>query len=105
MSELTLPGSAADEAPASRAPPSETTKHLAYAEAALMLLEGLLQLFIARRRLTAEDIVSTVESVIATKQQMIIDGEHAEISLAPSASSAHPCKCAPPRDLLPSPSS
>jgi hypothetical protein len=46
-----------------------------------MLMEGLLQLLVARRVLTAEDIVSTVETVIATKQQMLIDGEHPEISL------------------------
>lgn len=46
-----------------------------------MLMEGLLQLLISRRVLTAEEIVSTVEAVIATKQQMIIDGEHPEISL------------------------
>jgi hypothetical protein len=81
VSETPLPGSAADEATAARAPPSETIKHLAYAEAALMLMEGLLQLLVARRVLTAEDIVSTVETVIATKQQMLIDGEHPEISL------------------------
>jgi hypothetical protein len=70
-----------NDALAGRPPVSETIKHLAYAEAALMLLEGLLQLCVARRLLTAEEIVSTVESVIATKQQMIIDGEHPEISL------------------------
>ena len=46
-----------------------------------MLMEGLLQLLISRRVLTSEEIVSTVEAVIATKQQMIIDGEHPEISL------------------------
>lgn len=46
-----------------------------------MLMEGLLQLLISRRVLTTEEIVSTVEAVIATKQQMIIDGEHPEISL------------------------
>ena len=47
----------------------------------MMLMEGLLQLLISRRVLTSEEIVSTVEAVIATKQQMIIDGEHPEISL------------------------
>jgi hypothetical protein len=62
-------------------PVSETTKHLAYAEASLMLLEGLLQLFVARGLLTTDEIIRTVESVIATKQQMIREGEHPEISL------------------------
>jgi hypothetical protein len=81
VSEPTLPGSAADEATAAKAPPSETTKHLAYAEAALMLMEGLLQLLVSRQVLTADEIVRTVETVIATKQQMTIDGEHPEISL------------------------
>jgi hypothetical protein len=46
-----------------------------------MLTEGLLQLLVARRVLTIEEIVSTVEAVIATKQQMVVDGEHPEISL------------------------
>jgi hypothetical protein len=61
-------------------PPSEATKHLAYAEASVMLLEGLMQLLIARGVLTAEDIVSTIETVIATKHEMIVDGEHPRIS-------------------------
>ena len=46
-----------------------------------MLMEGLLQLLVSRQVLTADEIVRTVETVIATKQQMIIDGEHPEISL------------------------
>jgi hypothetical protein len=54
--------------------------HLAYAEAALMLMEGLLQLLVTRGLLPAEEIVSTVEAIIATKRQMITDGEHPEIS-------------------------
>jgi hypothetical protein len=82
VSEPKIPTPAADDAPPSRAPPSETTKHLAYAEAALMLTEGLLQLLVSRRVLKVEDIVSTVETIIATKQQMIKDGEHPEISSA-----------------------
>jgi hypothetical protein len=81
MTGPTIPLPAASDALAGRLPASETTKHLAYAEAALMLLEALLQFFVARGLLTAEEVVSTVESVIATKQQMIVDGEHPEISL------------------------
>ena len=45
-----------------------------------MLMEGLLQLLLTRRVLTTEEIVSTVEAIIATKRQMITDGEHPEIS-------------------------
>ena len=46
-----------------------------------MLLEELLQLLVSRRLLTIEEIVNTVETVIDTKQQMIVDGEDPEISL------------------------
>lgn len=81
MSKPTLPGPAPDAASTARAFPSETTRHLAYAEAALMLTEGLLQLLVARRILTVDEIVGTVETIIATKQQMIVDGAHPEISL------------------------
>ena len=45
-----------------------------------MLMEGLLQLLVTRGLLPAEEIVSTVEAIIATKRQMITDGEHPEIS-------------------------
>jgi hypothetical protein len=71
---------AAPDAPGAKPAVSEITKHLAYAEASIMLLEGVLQLFVARGLLTAEEVVGTVESIIATKQQMIVDGEHPEIS-------------------------
>jgi hypothetical protein len=80
MTEPIVPASAAPDALGTKPPDSEITKHLAYAEASIMLLEGVLQLFVARRLLTAEEIVGTVESIIATKQQMIVDGEHPEIS-------------------------
>lgn len=46
-----------------------------------MLLEELLQLLVSRQLLTIEEIVNTVETVIDTKQQMIVDGEDPEISL------------------------
>lgn len=45
-----------------------------------MLMEGLLQLLVTRGLLSGEEIVSTVEAVIATKRQMITDGEHPDIS-------------------------
>jgi hypothetical protein len=80
MTEPTSHASAAPDALGAKLPASEITKHMAYAEASIMLLEGVLQLFVARRLLTAEEVVGTVESIIATKQQMIVDGEHPEIS-------------------------
>jgi hypothetical protein len=80
MTEPTSYASTAPEALGAKPPASEITKHMAYAEASIMLLEGVLQLFVARRLLTAEEVVGTVESIIATKQQMIVDGEHPEIS-------------------------
>jgi hypothetical protein len=80
MTEPTIPASAGPDALRTKPPAAEITRHLAYAEASIMLLEGVLQLFVARRLLAAEEIVGAVESIIATKQQMIVDGEHPEIS-------------------------
>ena len=60
--------------------PSETTKHLAYAEAAFMLIECLMLVCIERGQFTLEEMLSQVETAIATQQQMVKDGEHAEIS-------------------------
>jgi len=80
MSEQPFCAATADDAIATRAPLPTTTKHLAYAEASVVLLESLIQLLVARRLLTAEEIVSSVEIAIATKQQMISDGEHPDIS-------------------------
>jgi hypothetical protein len=81
LSEPTQPGLATNGGLGGRLPPSETTKHLAYAEAGIMLMEGLLHLLVARRLLTAEEIVTTIETLIATKQQMIKDGDHQGVSL------------------------
>ena len=58
----------------------ETTRHLAYAEAAMMLIESLMLVLIERRMLTSEQLIAVIESVIATKRQMIVDGEHPEVS-------------------------
>jgi hypothetical protein len=61
-------------------PPSETTRHLAYAEAAFMLIECLMLVLIERGLFTVDEMLAQVEIAIATKQQMVKDGEHAEIS-------------------------
>jgi hypothetical protein len=60
--------------------PAETTKHLAYGEAAVMLLECLMLVLIEQHVLTAQQMVEAVESAIATKRQMVHEGEHPNVS-------------------------
>jgi hypothetical protein len=60
--------------------PSQTTRHLAYGEAAVMLIECLMLILIEQRMLTAQQIIAAIESAIATKRQMVQDGEHPNIS-------------------------
>jgi hypothetical protein len=59
---------------------SEETKHLAYGEAALMLIECLMLKLVDHNILTTDDIVAAVETAIATKRQMVHDHEHPEIA-------------------------
>jgi hypothetical protein len=66
-------------------PPPETSaatvlKHLAYGEAAVLLVECLMHLLIDQRILTAQQMISAVENALAAKRQMIEEGEHAEIA-------------------------
>src|ERR1700738_3967011 len=63
-----------------RAAPSEIAKHLAYGEAALMLIECLMLSLLEQRVLTANELVEAVENAIATKHQMVADREHPEIA-------------------------
>jgi hypothetical protein len=58
----------------------ETARHLAYAEAAVMLIESLMLVLIEQRVLTTQQMVAAVESAIATKRQMVQDGEHPNVS-------------------------
>jgi hypothetical protein len=67
-------------APAAGLPPNETTKHLAYGEASLMLIECLMLVLIEQRVFTVAQMVDAVEAAIATKRQMVRDGEHPEIA-------------------------
>jgi hypothetical protein len=60
--------------------PSDTTRHLAYAEAAVMLIECLMLVLIEQRVLTTQQLVDVVENAIATKRQMVQEGEHPGIS-------------------------
>jgi hypothetical protein len=57
-------------------------KHLAYAEASTMLLESLMLRLVEMDLCTSAQMVSIVEDAIATKGQMISDGEHPDISAA-----------------------
>ena len=56
--------------------------HLASAEAALMLIESLMLLLIDRGLVTTEQIVDSVGTALATKQQFVADGVHPEIAAA-----------------------
>jgi hypothetical protein len=62
-------------------PPSETLKHLAYGEAAVMLIECLMLVLIDQRVFTVEQMVATVETAIATKRRMVEEREHPEIAV------------------------
>ena len=60
--------------------PSQIAKHLAYGEAALMLIECLMLSLVEQRVLTTQELVEAVENAIATKHQMVADREHPEIA-------------------------
>jgi hypothetical protein len=60
--------------------PSEETKHLAYGEAALMLIECLMLVLIENRIMTTHELVNAIEDAIATKRQMVADHNHPEIA-------------------------
>lgn len=61
-------------------PPDELTRHLAYAEAAVMLMESVLLTLFEQGVLTKEQIVATVEAVISTKRQMVFEHDNPEIA-------------------------
>jgi hypothetical protein len=60
--------------------PSEETKHLAYGEAALMLVECLMLVLIEHRIMTTHELVDAIENALATKRQMVAEQEHPEIA-------------------------
>ena len=64
--------------------PSTGLTHLAYAEAAIMLLECLMLKLMERQVLTLSDLENTVQAAIDTKRQMAEDGEHRAISAVAS---------------------
>jgi hypothetical protein len=61
-------------------PNFETTRHLAYAEASLMLIESMLQLLIERGVLSRAEVVEAVETVLEAKKINWREGNHPDIS-------------------------
>ena len=59
---------------------SQATRHLAYGEAAVMLIECLMLILTEQGVLTTQQMIAAIESAIATKRQMVQDGEHPNIS-------------------------
>jgi len=66
--------------PDGHGPMSEETRHLAYGEASLMLIECLMLTLIEHDVLTSHAIIGAVETAIATKRQMVDEREHPEIA-------------------------
>ena len=60
--------------------PQEATEHFAYAEASLMLVEGIMLVLLEKRLLSLEDLHTVIDSAIETKQGFIETGLHPEIS-------------------------
>jgi hypothetical protein len=62
--------------PASR----DLAMQLAHGQAALLLLECLMLTLIEQKAMTAEQMVSAVDTVLATKLQMVRDNYHPQIA-------------------------
>jgi hypothetical protein len=60
--------------------PSEQLMHLAYGEAAIILIECLMLTLVERGVLTPRHIGETVDAALSTKRQMVADREHARIA-------------------------
>jgi hypothetical protein len=69
-----------DSGPGTQLAVSEETKHLAYGEASLMLIECLMLTLVEHRILTTSQLLVAVETAIATKRQMVCDRKHPEIA-------------------------
>jgi len=62
--------------PASR----DLAMQLAHGQAALLLLECLMLVLVEQRIMTAEQTVDAVETVLATKLQMVRDADHPQVA-------------------------
>src|SRR3954451_696637 len=59
----------------------EFITHMASAEASIMLIECIMLSLVETGVLTRQKLIESVENVIATKRQMISDGEHPRIAI------------------------
>jgi hypothetical protein len=59
---------------------ADTTEHLAYAEASLMLVEGIMLVLLEKQILTLEDLQSVIENAVETKQAFVDADVHPRIS-------------------------
>lgn len=73
MAELTPPSAVS---PAH----SDLTMHLAYAEAAVMLVECLMLMLVEKKVLPLESLTQAVEAAIEAKQGLVKDGAHPQIA-------------------------
>jgi hypothetical protein len=60
--------------------PDETTLHLAYAEASIMLIESVMLTLIDRKVIPKEAMLEALEAALATKRAFAVDGPHQEIA-------------------------
>ena len=60
--------------------PSDETTHLAYAEAAVMLMECLMVKLVERKLLSLEEIIETIETTIDSKRHLVKANLHPEIA-------------------------
>ena len=76
---MTRPLSTPDGSPKDGGPSVEVM-HLAYGEAAIVLLECLMLTLVEQGVLTNQQLVETVEAALRTKGQMVADREHPQIA-------------------------
>jgi hypothetical protein len=77
MSEPLADGSVGEGSdPASR----DLAMQLAHGQAALLLLECLMLALIEQKTLSAEQMVEAVDTVLATKLQMVRDADHPQVA-------------------------
>ena len=62
--------------------PNETLKLLAEGQAGLMIAESLLLILVEAKVIEKEKLVDAIETIIATKRAMMIDGTGPEVSAA-----------------------
>jgi hypothetical protein len=66
--------------PENKQPPSQTTLHLAYAQASVMILECLMQLLIDRKVIGIDEVIEAFDTAIETKRVLAAEHDHPEIA-------------------------